>query len=68
MNISDFALNMGIAVTHIDIESGAVTHTEHPDCAECDKPEGGTIPRHTADRTVWLCSTCDRITPTNPKA
>lgn len=35
------------------------------DCAECDKPEGGNIPRHTADRTVWLCSTCDRITPTN---
>lgn len=35
-----------------------------PDCAECDQPEGGRIPRHTADQTVWLCSYCDRITPT----
>lgn len=35
-----------------------------PDCAECDQPEGGRIPRHTADQTVWLCSHCDRITPT----
>ena len=66
MNIQDFALGMGIAVTHIDIESGIVTHTEPTrDCAECDKPEGGNIPRHTANQTVWLCATCDRITPTN---
>ena len=28
MNITDFALNMGITVTHIDIESGTVTTIE----------------------------------------
>lgn len=27
MNITDFALSMGITVTHIDIESGTVTTT-----------------------------------------
>ena len=36
-----------------------------PACAECDKPEGGRIPRPTAlQSTLWLCSHCDRITPT----
>jgi hypothetical protein len=66
MNIHDFALGMGISVTHVDIDRNTVTHIEPSrDCYECDKPNGGDIPRRTADRTIYLCSYCDRITPTN---
>lgn len=28
MDITSFALGMGISVTHVDIESGTVTHLE----------------------------------------
>jgi len=39
VNIADFALSMGIAVTHIDIESGTVTTTVHPSIQPTPTPE-----------------------------